>query len=402
MKFEDSILQTITEKLKLRRMRFKVDPAISNLEDFDGNTSYEGYILNENEGVLNILVVDPNNQVRQTTVFAKGLNVLSNNLNEFKRNLIRLILNKVSEQVLQQIQNSSTFDEVELLVKQNGGTDDDIKNAYRSFNTESALNEQDTLASITSEIPGAKSGGLVRRTLGKAADIGKDVAFGKDANTLGKKVSGALNIMGRIGKTLQKTKTDEPFKFTQRSSMFHKDKPRTGQQFEINFKKNNVSYTITGTVFGNKVSGNDSFVQLKNVKSDPAIEEYEKINSVLVDFDLNSPGANFHIYDDKNKIRDSFSGNLSFDSETKSWVVDDTSNSTIQVKTGKETDKETDKKTGKKQKVSSAQNMRALAQNKGYDKFDEPYGSKRALNKIKGEETYFDSNYNKQIPRLKP
>jgi len=405
VKFEDSILQTITEKLKLRRMRFKIDPAISNLEDFDGNTSYEGYVLNENEGVLNILVVDPNNQVRQTAVFAKGLNVLSNNLNEFKRNLIRLILNKVPEQVLQQIQNSSTFDEVELLAKQNGGTDDDIKNAYRSFNTESALNEQgplgkaaqkatDTLASVASKIPGAKSGGLVRRTLGKAADIGKDVAFGKDAKTLGQKVAGAYNIMGRIGKTLQKTKTGG-FDFKQRSSMFHKDRPRTGQEFSIDFKKDGAIHTITGTVFGNKVSGKDSYIQLKNVIANPPIKQYEKIDSILVDFDLNSPDANFYIYDDSKKMKDSFSGNLVYDSKTKNWVVENTSESTIQVKTG-------EKQKNEKQAVASQQNIKILAQNKGYESFEEPYGKGRLLYKIKDENIYFDSNYNKQTPKLKP
>ena len=388
MKFENCILKTLTEKLKLRRMRFKVDPAISNLEDFDGNTSYEGYILNENEGVLNILVVDPNNQVRQTTVFAKGLNVLSNNLNEFKRNLIRLLLNKIPEQALEQIQNSPTFDEVELIAKQNGANDDDIKNAYRNFHNESSLNEQ----------------GIISRTVGKTADIAKDVLLGKERQPGAKGLTGIFGLGSRIGSTLKKLgpQGKGDFEFKQRASIFHKDRPRSGQKFSIDFNKDGVTHAITGTVSGDKVSGKDSYIQLKNVTANPPIKQYEKINSVLVDFDLNSPGANFHIYDDKNKIRDSFSGNLSFDSETKSWVVDDTSNSTIQVKTGKETDKETDKKTGKKQKVSSAQNMRALAQNKGYDKFDEPYGSKRALNKIKGEETYFDSNYNKQIPRLKP
>ena len=347
MKFEDSILQTITEKLKLRRMRFKVDPAISNLEDFDGNTSYEGYILNENEGVLNILVVDPNNQVRQTAVFAKGLNVLSNNLNEFKRNLIRLILNKVPEQVLQQIQNSSTFDEVELLAKQNGGTDDDIKNAYRSFNTESALNEQgplgkaaqkatDTLASVASKIPGAKSGGLVRRTLGKAADIGKDVAFGKDAKTIGQKVAGAYNIMGRIGKTLQKTKTGG-FDFKKRSSMFHKDRPRTGQQFSIEYDKEGAKHVITGSVLGDKQSGDESYVQLKNVRVNPPFEDYEKVNSILVKFGLGSPSANFFVYDDQNKLKDQFSAKLQYDNATKSWEAKE-SDRVVQIKDDQKAD----------------------------------------------------------------
>ena len=381
MKFEDSILQTITEKLKLRRMRFKVDPAISNLEDFDGNTSYEGYILNENEGVLNILVVDPNNQVRQTTVFAKGLNVLSNNLNEFKRNLIRLLLNKIPEQALEQIQNSPTFDEVELIAKQNGANDDDIKNAYRNFHNESSLNEQ----------------GIISRTVGKTADIAKDVLLGKERQPGAKGLTGIFGLGSRIGSTLKKLgpQGKGDFEFKQRASIFHKDRPRSGQKFSIDFNKDGVTHAITGTVSGDKVSGKDSYIQLKNVTANPPIKQYEKINSVLVDFDLNSPGANFYIYDDSKKMKDSFSGNLVYDKTTKSWAVEDTSKSTIQVKTGQ-------KQKNEKQVAASQQNIKTLAQNKGYDTFPEPHGKGRVLFKVKGENVYFDSNFNKQIPKLKP
>lgn len=372
----------VVEKLKLRRMRFKVDPAISNLEDFDGNTSYEGYVLNENEGVLNILVVDPNNQVRQTAVFANAVNVLSNNLNEFKRNLIRIIMKKVPEQVLVQIQNASTFDEVEQLAKQNGANDDDIKNAYRSFNTESTLNEQ----------------GLLRRTVGKAADIAKEVAFGKDAKTLGQKAAGAFGILGRVGETLKKTKTGG-FQFKDRSSIYHKDKPRMGQKFSIEYNKDGKTHTINGTVAGEKTSGKDTYINLKNVNAVPPIPEYEKISSILVDFDLNSPGANFHIYDDSKRMKDSFSGALDYDPKTKSWVVKDTSEQVIQVKTGKGFAKE--KQTGRAF-VASQANIKSLAKNKGYDSFPEPHGKQRLLYKVRGEEIYFDSNYNQQTPKLKP
>ena len=381
MKFENCILQTISEKLKLRRMRFKIDPAISNTEDFKGDLSYEGYILNENEGVLNILVIDPSNGVRQTYAAADSINVLSDNLNEFKRNLIRLLLKKIPEQALEQIQNSPTFDEVELIAKQNGANDDDIKNAYRNFHNESALNEQ----------------GIISRTVGKTADIAKDVLLGKERQPGVKGLTGIFGLGSRIGSTLKKLgpQGKGDFEFKQRASIFHKDRPRSGQKFSIDFNKDGVGHVITGTVSGDKVSGKDSYIQLKNVKANPPIKQYEKINSVLVDFDLNSPGANFYIYDDSKKMKDSFSGNLAYDNTTKSWAVEDTSKSTIQVKTGQ-------KQKNEKQVAASQQNIKALAQNKGYDTFQEPHGKGRVLFKVKGENVYFDSNFNKQIPKLKP
>ena len=157
MKFENCILKTLTEKLKLRRMRFKVDPAIANLEDFDGDTSYEGYILNENEGMMNILIIDPNNQVHQTMAVSKGIDILSDNLNEFKRNIIKTIMNKCPEQVLLQIQNAGTFDEIEQLAKTNGANDQDIKNAYRNFNTENTIREETLTRKATRKVtPGRK------------------------------------------------------------------------------------------------------------------------------------------------------------------------------------------------------------------------------------------------------
>lgn len=386
MKFENSILKTIVEKLKLRRMRFKVDPAISNLEDFDGNTSYEGYVLNENEGMLNILVIDPNNQVRQTNVFAKGLDVLSDNLDEFKRNLVRTIMNKVPTQALEQIQNAPTFEEVELLAKNNGATEDDIKNAYRKFNTESVVSEQ----------------GLVRRTVGKTADIAKDVLLGKERQPGAKGLTGIFGLGSRIGSTLSKlgTKGKGDFQFTQRKSIFHKDRPRSGQKFVVDFNKDGKVYTLTGTVGGDLVSGKDKFIQLKNVKAEPELPQYAKIGRVLVDFDLNSPGANFHIYDDTKRLRDNFSGDLAYDNKTKKWVVSQTSEQVIQVKTGKDFARE--KQTGGKPSVASSKNIKSLAQSKGYESYQEPYGKQRLLHKIKGENVFFDSNYNQQTPRTKP
>jgi len=388
VKFENSILKTIVEKLKLRRMRFKVDPAISNLEDFDGNTSYEGYVLNENEGMLNILVIDPNNQVRQTNVFAKGLDVLSDNLDEFKRNLVRTIMNKVPTQALEQIQNAPTFEEVELLAKNNGATEDDIKNAYRKFNTESVVSEQ----------------GLVRRIVGKTADIAKDVLLGKDRQPGIKGATGIFGLGSRIGSTLSKlgTKGKGDFEFKKRSSIYHKDRPRSGQKFLINFK----GHIITGTVGGDFISGKDRYIELKNVTAAPKMPDYEKISKILIDFGLSSQHANFYIYDGTNRLKDSFSGNLDYDIATKAWAADYKSTKTEPVKdeepTG--TKKEvSDKESVEQAKVTmSKKDIEDMENKLGHEEVKEKEGEKRRLFKIKGKDIYYDSNYNQQTPRTKP
>lgn len=379
MNFEKTVLKTIVEKLKLRRMRFKVDPAISNLEDFDGNTSYEGYVLNENDGVLNILVVDPNNQVRQTAVFAKGVDILSDNLNSFKKNIIRFLIQKAPEQVLVQIQNASTFDEVEQIAKNSGANDEDIKNAYRTVNSENTLNEQS----------------LLRRTIGKTADIAKDVLLGKDRKPGIKGATGIFGLGTRIGSTLSKlgTKGKGDFEFTQRTSIFHKDRPRFGQRINIAFTKDGKSHSISGKIGRDKISGNETYINIYDVVSDPPMTQY-KINKLLMDFDLNNPAANFYVYDANNKYADSFSGKINY--AGGKWNVEDTGAEMSQVKTG------AGKTKGGKSVADSAKSMKDYAEAKGYEKYKEPYGKGRILFKINGEEIYFDSNYNRQKPRMKP
>lgn len=379
MNFEKKVLHTIVEKLKLRRMRFKVDPAISNLEDFDGNTSYEGYVLNENDGVLNILVVDPNNQVRQTAVFAKGIDILSDNLDNFKKNIIRFLIQKAPEQVLVQIQNASTFDEIEQLAKSNGATEQDIKNAYRTINSENTINEQ----------------GLLRRTIGKTADITKDVLFGKDREPGVKGATGIFGLGTRIGSTLSKlgTKGKGDFEFTQRKSIFHKDRPRFGQRINIVLSKDGTSHSITGKIGRDKVSGKESYINIYDVNSDPPMPQY-KINRLLMDFDLNNPAANFYVYDANNKYADSFSGKINYAGGR--WNVEDTGAEMSQVKTG------AGKTKGGKSKADSAKSMRDYEKAKGSEEYQEEYGAKRKLWKIKGEDIFFDSNYNRQKPKMKP
>lgn len=311
MKFENIVLQTVSEKLKLRRMRFKVDPALSNTEDFNGDVSYEGFVLNENEGVLNILVIDPNNGVRQTFAATNSVNILSDNLNQFKRNLVHLLMQKVSEQILLQIQNAPTFDEVEQIAKQNGATDEDIKNAYRKLATDSTVTEANALT----------------RAAGKTLDAVKDVAFGKDAKTLGQKVAGAYGIMGRVGSTLSKfsPKGDAgKFEFSQRSSAIHKDRPRSGQKFNIRDGNNVIDGKIS-RLKPEVTYGGKTYFQLVDVDVQPPYEDIPEVGKILIEFDINSKSSNFSIYDKSNQLKRSITGNLQYDDKLKSWDVPETS-----------------------------------------------------------------------------
>jgi hypothetical protein len=119
--------------------------------------------------------------------------------------------------------------------------------------------------------------------------------------------------------------------------MFHKDRPRTGQQFSIEYDKEGAKHVITGSVLGDKQSGDESYVQLKNVRVNPPFEDYEKVNSILVKFGLGSPSANFFVYDDQNKLKDQFSAKLQYDNATKSWEAKE-SDRVVQIKDDQKAD----------------------------------------------------------------
>jgi hypothetical protein len=363
-------------------------------------------VLNENQGVVTILIIDPNNGVRQTQVYAQSLNVLSPDLNVFKKNMIKVLMNSVSEQVLMQIQNAATFDEVEQLARQNGATDEQVKSAQQPMNSESTITEQGPISKIASGIAqkakdAVTGSGALRQGVGKVSDMAQDVAFGKYSKGFFGKLGGLIKAPGRIGKTLSKIAKGEKLDFTQRSGLYHQDKPRMGQTLQMRLSKS----IVKGTVSGEKRVADENYVELKNVVMSPAIPQYGKVGSILIDFDLNSQAANFYVYNNQKKMVDSFSGNIGYDPKTKQWEVQNINQNTVQVKQGKSVKQKTNQtqaKTRSKTYTSSQKNITALAQKEGWDAVQEPYGQKRLLFKSKKSGVYFDSNYNKQTPKLRP
>jgi hypothetical protein len=210
-----------------------------------------------------------------------------------------------------------------------------------------------------------------------------------------------IKAPGRIGKTLSKIAKGEKLDFTQRSGLYHQDKPRMGQTLQMRLSKS----IVKGTVSGEKRVADENYVELKNVVMSPAIPQYGKVGSILIDFDLNSQAANFYVYNNQKKMVDSFSGNIGYDPKTKQWEVQNINQNTVQVKQGKSVKQKTNQtqaKTRSKTYTSSQKNIKALAQKEGWDAVQEPYGQKRLLFKSKKSGVYFDSNYNKQTPKLRP
>jgi hypothetical protein len=125
----------------LKRVRIKTDPSkVASNEDFENVEGYEGYILGEALGRLRVLVLAPNMPImdvppemlehiydEQTT------DILNEFKNYIKEYLVKNKNKKQNDPVLQNIDNSTEYNEIEAFLKQNGVEGDELNKVYREF-----------------------------------------------------------------------------------------------------------------------------------------------------------------------------------------------------------------------------------------------------------------------------
>jgi hypothetical protein len=134
------LLETWFNKLTaLQRVRIKVDPsAIPQADDLSECPSYEGYVLEENDGMVKILVVQP-------TVGIETLPVSSieptddecevNILDQLKQFILQQLQLQESDPLFIQIINCSNLDEIETFLQQSGYDEGNIMELYKNFIT---------------------------------------------------------------------------------------------------------------------------------------------------------------------------------------------------------------------------------------------------------------------------
>ena len=150
MKYTNVILESL-KKTGLKRIRIKVDPLFADKLDFKNAASYEGYVLNECESKLKILVVPdgvtlddiPEDMIEYIAQDGDGcgcsdsesMDVDEDQFNNLKQFIIQTIapVKGSDSPVCQQIINCTNLNDVETMLQQAGFDQEDMNIIYKSF-----------------------------------------------------------------------------------------------------------------------------------------------------------------------------------------------------------------------------------------------------------------------------
>jgi hypothetical protein len=140
MKYDRIITESL-DKVTLKRVRIKVDPAsVSVAEDLAKCDGYEGYVLAEDQSHMKVLVVMPGTSGKITvmSVPVEYLELVLQNLDQlridnFKRFIITSLDISDDDPVIQQIQSSESIEDVEIFLKDRGMSDEEMTKLYKYY-----------------------------------------------------------------------------------------------------------------------------------------------------------------------------------------------------------------------------------------------------------------------------
>jgi hypothetical protein len=140
MKYDQIITESL-DKVALKRVRIKVDPAsVSVAEDLAKCNGYEGYVLAEDQSYMKVLVVIPgtSNELSVISVPIEYLELVLQNLDQlridnFKRFIITSLDISDDDPVIQQIESSESIEDVEVFLRDRGMTDEEITKLYKYY-----------------------------------------------------------------------------------------------------------------------------------------------------------------------------------------------------------------------------------------------------------------------------
>jgi hypothetical protein len=140
MKYDQIITESLN-KVTLKRVRIKVDPAsVSVSEDLAKCDGYEGYVLAEDQSFMKVLVVMPgsNGEMTVMSVPVEYLEMLLQNLDgiridDFKRYVMSSLDVSDDDPLLQQIAASGSVEDIEAFLRDRGMTEKEISDLYKYY-----------------------------------------------------------------------------------------------------------------------------------------------------------------------------------------------------------------------------------------------------------------------------
>jgi hypothetical protein len=128
MKFNRVFLEKVNKHLK--RVRIKVDPKLASYENFRSIDAYEGYILEENDQFLRIMLIKQGSPIVDVPKEALTEPKLLDHFRYFILDHIQMLEN---DPVCCNVKEATSFEDMEEVLKMKGLTDAEIVNLYREF-----------------------------------------------------------------------------------------------------------------------------------------------------------------------------------------------------------------------------------------------------------------------------
>lgn len=139
VKYTNLILENL-KKTGLKKVLIKVDPIFANKLDFSKATSYEGYVLHENNGSLKILVIP--DSITLDDIPEDVIEYIANDgendgdvWEDFK-SFVKRIVSEVkgpNDPLVTQIDNSCNLEDIKTFLKQNGFDEEDLNIIFADF-----------------------------------------------------------------------------------------------------------------------------------------------------------------------------------------------------------------------------------------------------------------------------
>ena len=137
-KFDTLFLETV-KKANLLRIRLKIDPKIRESDDFRSFDGYEGYILEESNSKLNVVLEFCGGATQVDAVPVEIIEIIEPEgdyqLSIFKVFVTEWLTSKkhMSDELAGKIAGAQSLDDIESILKGDSVTDAHIKNMYRDL-----------------------------------------------------------------------------------------------------------------------------------------------------------------------------------------------------------------------------------------------------------------------------
>lgn len=129
MKFQQVIENTVKTQ-KLKRIRIKYDPHNREHKGYEAYSGYEGYVLQECEGAISIVVVQPAKDMNPMINLPVSMTTpVDNKLESLKT----FLTNKLGEHLGAMISQVADIVSIEAILRDNGIGEESLKELYKEY-----------------------------------------------------------------------------------------------------------------------------------------------------------------------------------------------------------------------------------------------------------------------------